>query len=630
VDYRIAQMKKKFALKDIEITRQKPLCSPTNYSFHFSAYSICTITVIELSREKKYLYISREVVPYGLLENFFASALAVFILGIFFLTSLFLINRNLKKSILEPLQKLENNPDAQLPFKKNIAMEICSLHQKIQDYIDQSKKEREKTSAMEYQIRLGKLSAQVAHDIRSPLTALSVAVRRISDTLDEEDRVLFRTQVQRINDIANNLLAESGRKGAINVTTMSVHLLYSCIEEIVSEKRLQFSADYPELTIDTTIDNSYGLFADINLSQFKRVLSNLINNAAESYDNKKGTIVIHLFEETSKARIIVEDFGKGIPKQIMDQLGQEGISYGKEKDGESGYGIGFHHAMATIRTFNGEINIESTVGKGTKIIILLPRANPPRWFVPMLTLQSGADIVVLDDNSGIHSVWKNRFQEPGILVHGFTVFYLCNPLELDLWLSENNNRSKETFFLCDHEFIGHERTGLDLIKEHQLKNSTLVTSRYQEESIQNRCNELNIKLLPKMLAGLIPIAIQHKEKKEQPEYDRYDVVYIEDDVYIRRIWKSHAKKNHIQLLVLSSTRDFQHYESRLNKETVDIYIDSNLGLSEPRGEDFARDLFYRGYKNLYLATSYDADDFEELTYLKGVVGKIPFDRMDEY
>ena len=62
----------------------------------------------------------------------------------------------------------------------------------------------------------------------------------------------------------------------------------------------------------------------------------------------------------------------------------------------------------------------------------------------------------------------------------------------------------------DYEIIGSPITGLDLIEELGIQNqSILVTSRYEDFLIQERCEILNVKLIPKSMSPFIPIEISN-------------------------------------------------------------------------------------------------------------------------
>jgi signal transduction histidine kinase len=520
---------------------------------------------------------------------------------------IFRVEYRLKTQIIVPLLQGINSDEP---------MEITEL--------EQIRQKNRRFFEMQSKEQLARLAAQTSHDIKSPLTALNKVISDIAPSLDERQRVMVRTQIQRIKDIANSLLARAKSNAGDREETdaLSPQLLSSSIEEIITEKR-QAYRDFLNLNIEANLDNSYGLFAEINLSQFKRVLSNLINNGVEAYDDRSGTVSVTLLEENELIKIIVEDFGKGIPPEVVDRIGQEGVSFGKEGDRESGSGIGLHHAVTTVQSFGGELAVRSTMGEGTRIILTLPKTTPPYWFLPSLSFPAGSVIVVLDDDSGIHDIWDDRFQKAGIPEHRITVVHLSNPGDFDHWITLHRDQAAVTY-LCDYELINHRRSGLDLIEQYRLKNAVLVSSRYEEEAIRKRCDDLGVRLIPKMLAGLVPLSVAEKTEESSEWY--YDAVFIEDNDVIRQSWERDAKKHGIKLLPLSSIKAFSFHKDRIDKETTDIYIDNHLGRGEPKGEDFAKELHDGGYRNLYIASSFPPERFKELTFLKGISGKNPFGR----
>ena len=67
----------------------------------------------------------------------------------------------------------------------------------------------------------------------------------------------------------------------------------------------------------------------------------------------------------------------------------------------------------------------------------------------------------------------------------------------------------------------------------------------------------------------------------------------------------------------------------IDTETT-FYIDSNLANKE-KGEVVAKNLYSKGFKNLYLATGYEPNHFDHVTWVKGVIGKEPhFDKKKRY
>jgi hypothetical protein len=64
----------------------------------------------------------------------------------------------------------------------------------------------------------------------------------------------------------------------------------------------------------------------------------------------------------------------------------------------------------------------------------------------------------------------------------------------------------EALFLMDYEIKNDSETGLDLIEQLGIaQQAILVTSRYEEKAIRQRCNRLQLKLIPKTMCGFVPI-----------------------------------------------------------------------------------------------------------------------------
>lgn len=215
-----------------------------------------------------------------------------------------------------------------------------------------------------------KITHQVAHDIRSPLAALKMALGGL-DSIPADYRLVIQNSVQRINEIANNLLSSNKDMPKEHEILQEDQLLFDAIDSLVSEKRMEFS-DRQDITIISDFDADHKLTVKINKAEFHRVLSNLINNSIESMA-AGGRIAINVSErETDLIIITIADTGQGMPKHVLDRLGEPGVSHGKSGKG-SGSGLGVHHAKATVESFGGTFKVDSTVGVGTTISILLPK-----------------------------------------------------------------------------------------------------------------------------------------------------------------------------------------------------------------------------------------------------------------
>lgn len=460
-----------------------------------------------------------------------------------------------------------------------------------------------------------KVYRQVSHDIRSPLAAISMAMKDL-DQLPESTRLILRMSVQRIQDIANNLLTKTNKNSpsSKDKEKLGTILLYSSLDEIISEKRLQFRSK-AGVQIEGNLNNGFGLFSNISNTGLKRVISNMINNATEALPKGKGAVTISLHEKDNHALIKVKDNGKGIPPEILSKLGKEGASFGKESSKESGSGIGLHHAIQTVKKWGGDLTLDSTVGTGTTVTIKLPLSSPPSWFLSRINLTPNQTVCILDDDHEIHHTWDEKFKNH-VKGSGIKIIHFTTPEEVRAWFKENDYSN--VTYLSDHELIGFTETGLDLIKELNLSSiSTLVTSHYGEGPIQDECKKIGLKILPKMMAADIEISVQGGNFSK----DHCEVIYIEDDKYLRMGWEKEAKKAGVNLIAIESPEKFIEIENQLCKQSSKIYIDQNYDdLSPIKGIDFAKELHEKGYENLYLATGYSSDSLNCPDWLE-VTGK---------
>ncbi len=465
----------------------------------------------------------------------------------------------------------------------------------------------------------GEFASQVAHDIRSPLAALDMVVKDNESMPKEEKRVLIRAATSRINDIANNLLdkkreLEGGKGSTKEVPELENRMLSALLNPILSEKRTQFR-DRPNISIDFQEESkNYGVFVEVSQREFRRVISNIINNAVEVLKSK-GKIVISLdHEEDGKdVRILIKDNGEGIPSEILPKLGQKGKTYGKEK----GNGLGLFHAKKILKSWNGYLKIESTVGVGTTVIITIPKTRPPQWFIHKLTFKEKSTVVVIDDDTSIHQIWDGRFDSCGIKNSNVRIIHFSSPKEVTEWVEQNG--SENCFFLVDFEFIGHKDTnGLKIVEGLDIANkAAIVTSRYEEEHIIKDCNRLKVSLLPKNMANYIPISFE----KSTNIYNDIKAVLIDDDTIVRLSWTSQAKKAGIKFQAFERPEEFMEKIDQYDKN-VSIYIDSGLG-NDVKGEDVAKILYEQGIRNIYLATGYEKDSFDEMPWIKDIIGKHP-------
>lgn len=216
-----------------------------------------------------------------------------------------------------------------------------------------------------------KIIAQIAHDIRSPVTALEIALRDTSG-ISGENRQLIEQASNRIKKISGDLLIEykaaSVSRSKIDFVNLKPDALDTfnisfSVQNIIIEK----AAIYPNVQVITSgLESEYEIIG--NESDFDRIFSNLLQNAIEACEHQQSPKVnVAIRKYRSKIQLSIIDNGKGIPTAIISQIGEEGFTHGKEK----GNGLGVSFAKQKISEWGGEFSLSSSLGIGTGVSLTL-------------------------------------------------------------------------------------------------------------------------------------------------------------------------------------------------------------------------------------------------------------------
>jgi len=225
---------------------------------------------------------------------------------------------------------------------------------------------------------IGLLAAGVAHEVGNPLTSISSIVQVLQRTTDDEftheKLELIKSQVGRISRTIRNLVDFSRRSSYEVQMTDVVKLLRESVEIVrvgKKAKQILFSVD---------LDASIPLLRLVP-DQIEQVFINILINAVDAiYDNpfaihqaesspSRGEISVNAYKDKEHLSISIHDSGKGIREVDLPKIFEP--FYTTKKVGE-GTGLGLWVSYGIIKSFHGEIKVESAEGEGTTFTVLLP------------------------------------------------------------------------------------------------------------------------------------------------------------------------------------------------------------------------------------------------------------------
>jgi signal transduction histidine kinase len=215
-----------------------------------------------------------------------------------------------------------------------------------------------------------------SHELRTPLMTLRMGIDLLNEQLapqaterEREILAMCREDAARLERLITDLLdlskIESGRIQAVLAPVAASTLVRDALEP----SRPRIDAGGIDLQVD--IDNHLPtVMADP--SQIQRVVTNLISNAVNA-TAKGGRIVVAAHRSNDHVRVSVTDTGRGIPREYLPRLFGKFVQVPGSATGTAGLGLAISQRI--IRAHNGEIRVESEVGKGSTFTFTLPLAS---------------------------------------------------------------------------------------------------------------------------------------------------------------------------------------------------------------------------------------------------------------
>ena len=217
---------------------------------------------------------------------------------------------------------------------------------------------------------VGRLAAGVAHEVRNPIASISGAAQLLStDSVDGDERqrlvqIIIR-ESERVDRLVSQLL-RFAKPTIIQRESIDLgELLAECVETI------KLRPDFTALNANVEVRADEALVVKGSKDELREVISNLLVNAmqalAEQQGNSDKRITVKGQKKGSQIVISVGDNGPGIPKEFKGRVFDPFFttkSYGT--------GLGLAQVHKIIRDHDGQVDIDTEVGRGTSLTIRLP------------------------------------------------------------------------------------------------------------------------------------------------------------------------------------------------------------------------------------------------------------------
>ena len=227
-----------------------------------------------------------------------------------------------------------------------------------------------------------RIIAMMAHDLRNPLTAASIAIdtlelgygrkgfkpAQLTPELTVQLLNHAKTQIRTIDRMITDILqAANGASAELQIQPQAQDLNLICLEALASMES-KFQAKAHKVTTDIPEDLPR-VYADSG--QVRRVIVNLLDNAIK-YTAEGGKIDISVLHRTTqKVQVSIHDTGPGIPKENRERIFEESFRLQRDQE-KDGYGLGLALCQRIIRAHYGQIWVDSVCGEGSYFNFTLP------------------------------------------------------------------------------------------------------------------------------------------------------------------------------------------------------------------------------------------------------------------
>ncbi|MCH2181558.1 MAG: ATP-binding protein [Mariniblastus sp.] len=216
---------------------------------------------------------------------------------------------------------------------------------------------------------LGTLAAGAAHELSTPLSTIAVVARDVEKAFQEnppdfegadsvvEDVHLIRSQLDRCRKILNRMSSRAGQPAGTEYEQVTIEELVNAVLSELPESR--------QVAVDLD-DSLAGEKISVPLDELGQALRGLIQNALDA-----GPESVHINIVRAKRYWLwmIDDRGPGMTPEILNRVSEPFFT---TKQPGKGMGLGLFLAENVIGRLGGEIQIESTPGEGTRVVVRIP------------------------------------------------------------------------------------------------------------------------------------------------------------------------------------------------------------------------------------------------------------------
>ncbi|MCT4580625.1 MAG: sensor histidine kinase [Flavobacteriales bacterium] len=216
----------------------------------------------------------------------------------------------------------------------------------------------------------------VAHELKTPLTGIRASIELLKEDdgeMPEELKRQFLTNVlndsERLSRLIHNILDFEKLANGRETIQLAEHDFNTTLKKVLNS----FASIASEKGINIHLKTTAPLLANYDEDRIIQVITNLITNSIKFCEKDKGQINISYIEEQEHLKFIIDDNGKGVPKEDMDSIFEKFYqSKNQNTIKPIGSGLGLAICKHIIAIHKGEIWLEKQHKNGAMFVFKIP------------------------------------------------------------------------------------------------------------------------------------------------------------------------------------------------------------------------------------------------------------------
>jgi signal transduction histidine kinase len=216
-------------------------------------------------------------------------------------------------------------------------------------------------------------AADASHQLRTPLTALSMRLEEMITAADDpgvvrEEGAAALAQTERLAEVVGQLLGRVARRSVAGAPALA------SIDDVVAQQVIEWDPAFRRLGRKLEVTGEKGLFAYVTPGSAAQVIATLLDNALV---HGAGVVAIRTSQTPRSAVVEVRDEGKGVPQELVPRIFERSVS---GRPGGTGLGLSLARSVAAA--------------DGGQVVLVRPRPAVFAVFLPRGTAGPGDEPVV--------------------------------------------------------------------------------------------------------------------------------------------------------------------------------------------------------------------------------------------